>query len=378
MSKKIFICTVVAAMVMGALSGCGKKSSSSGDTASQSNSINITESSLINNDTASIILSKDGKILDDLSGEWIDASNANKRPIAIMINNLEPAMPQSGIGQADLIYEMEVEGGITRLMAVFKDYSNLSKIGPVRSARHYFDRTAMGLDAIYVHVGQSYLAKSDFDSFPQLDDINGLYEQGFYRDPNRVAPHNCYISTDGINQEISADGYSATHSSDYQTSFQFNSKDVVPSSSDSCTEVTTAFNESRKPWFIYNKNDGLYYRYQYGEAQMDDQTNSQLAFKNIIIQFNEHGPVPNEDVLIDINLNGTGNGYYISDGKSIPITWKRDGDTSPTRYYTADGKQLKMNPGKTWVTVFRADNTKGIIFNDSNHADSSASNDTAE
>ena len=76
-------------------------------------------------------------MINEFSGEWIDESLSNQRPLCIMINNIVDAMPQSGISQADITYEMLVEGGITRYMCVFKDYSNLEKLGPVRSARHY-------------------------------------------------------------------------------------------------------------------------------------------------------------------------------------------------------------------------------------------------
>ena len=83
-------------------------------------------------------MSKDGKVMSDLSGEWIDKEVAKQRYMAVMVNNIEDAMPQSGIERADVVYEMLEEGGITRLMAIFQtDYTDVEKIGPIRSARHY-------------------------------------------------------------------------------------------------------------------------------------------------------------------------------------------------------------------------------------------------
>jgi hypothetical protein len=104
------------------------------------------------------------------------------------------------------------------------------------------------------------------------------------------------------------------------------------------------------PYFTYNADDGLYYRYQYGEAHIDKETNSQLAFKNIIVQFVNETTISDEDHQ-DLTLKGTGSGYYITDGKAIEITWKRVDNDDKTKYYDSEGNQIYLNPGKTFFEV---------------------------
>ena len=95
-------------------------------------------------------------VYNDLTGEWVtDRTEEYGRPIAVMLNNISDAMPQCDIGKADIVYEMKVEGGITRLLGIFNDYSNLEKLGSIRSCRPYYVTVAMEYDAIYMHYGQS-------------------------------------------------------------------------------------------------------------------------------------------------------------------------------------------------------------------------------
>ena len=95
----------------------------------------------------------DGRMQSYLTGEWKSKEVVNRRPIAVMIPNNSAAMPQYGISRASIIYEAPVEGRITRLMAVFEDFDDLDKIGPVRSSRDYFLYVAMGYEAIYCNWG---------------------------------------------------------------------------------------------------------------------------------------------------------------------------------------------------------------------------------
>jgi len=134
----------------------------------------------------------------------------NTRPIAFMIDNNINAMPQAGLEQADLIYEMIVEGGETRLMIVMKD-KDLSKIGPLRSSRHNFLDYALENDAIYVHYGWSPKAKSDISTL-KVNNINGIYESAssFWRDNTRYAPHNAVTSTKNILKIAEREEYRTT------------------------------------------------------------------------------------------------------------------------------------------------------------------------
>lgn len=85
-----------------------------------------------------------GEMQSYLTGEWTDEKAATRRPIAVMIPNNRPAMPQYGLSRAGIIYEAPVEGRITRLMAVVENFDDLERIGPVRSSRDYYVYMAMG------------------------------------------------------------------------------------------------------------------------------------------------------------------------------------------------------------------------------------------
>ena len=124
--------------------------------------------------------------------------DSNTRPYAVMIDNVAQARPHSGLDKAYLVYEIIVEGNLTRLMAVFRDVK-VDEIGPIRSARPYFVDYVLENDAIYVHHGRSPQAKEQIDEY-DVEDLEGLFNPAgmFWRDQNRYAPHNSYTSTDGI------------------------------------------------------------------------------------------------------------------------------------------------------------------------------------
>ena len=122
--------------------------------------------------------------------------------------------------------------------------------------------------------------------------------------------------------------------------------------------MTTVYNDSSTRWYEYNADEKLYYRFQYGTEQIDDQTNEQLRYKNLIVMFVQYTDLG--DGLQNIDWDKTGTGYYITDGEYEAISWRKDNGV--VKYYTADGKQLKMNPGKTFVTVFDETKQDKIIF----------------
>lgn len=303
-----------------------------------------------------------GMVENQLDGTWITEKKAQKRPIAIMINNIREAIPQSGVSKADVVYEILAEGGITRLMALYDDYSDLPKIGPVRSARHYYCDIANEYDAVYVHYGQTKYAVSKMNEL-KLDHISGLdYVDGtvFYRDYNRVAPHNAYISTDGIDLGFDKTGTDKKRSEPVVSHFKWNEEPEKLKDGESAKKVTLGFSNYTTPYFTYNKKTKQYDRFQYGQPQIDDQNNKQLVFDNIIIQEVEEWDIDHNGYQT-MKLTGTGNGYYITRGKQIPITWKRSRD-GVTRYCKANGKQIRMNKGKTYIAVFPKHRRDLIVF----------------
>jgi hypothetical protein len=368
MNKKLFALTAASIMAMSCFAGCGKKDDADGATEAASEStnysVNLSSAPLLDGDVNDIVMSKDGMVISDLTGEWVTPEQNEKRPVACMVNNIIDSMPQSGVAQADIIFEFLEEGGITRLMPIYSNWDGLEKIGSCRSARYYYDRKAVEFDAIFVHFGQNYLAEQDFETYNFLDQIdgNGKDNEYFYRTEDREAPHNAYTSGKGFDGAIKANGFETKHKDFYQKTFNFNLNDTVPTGGESAKKITTEFNPDRKPWFEYDEESGKYLRFQYGDKQIDDTTGEQLAFENVIIQFCKHDVVPGEEAsdLQDIWLCGEGEGWYASDGVIVPIKWEKEDGTDCTHYFTTDGQKLKMNPGKTWVTIFKDSNKEGI------------------
>lgn len=291
-----------------------------------------------------------------LSGEWIDEKLAKQRPLAVMIGNTSDALPQYGLSSADVIYEVPVEGSYTRLMAIFQDYSGLDKIGSIRSCRHYFIYFAKEFDALYTHYGQAVyaepiLAREDVHNLSGMDgEIGSLM---FYRDTNRKAPHNAFISEEGIKAGIAKKGYRTEISKDYKGHYQFaeDNEEVKLADGEDALVVSPGYFVN-KPWFVYNKDDGLYYRYEFKDKQIDGATEKQLAVKNILVQYCQWS-YKDENGYLDINTTSGGEGYYITNGKMEKVTWTKANEDSPARYFDESGKEITINQGKTWVCVVR-------------------------
>lgn len=302
----------------------------------------------------------------ELTGEWTtEPVDTEKRPVAVMINNLKDALPSSSTKKADIIYECMVEGGITRIMPIFSDYEDLEKIGSVRSARHYFINIANEFDAIYVHFGQSAPAKKMLNK-GKIDNINGLtYDAGFYRDNSRVAPHNAYTTGERIVKGIEDFSYNNKYPEDHEKVFSFNDEDTDLENAETASTIHVNFSSYSQPYFVYNEETKLYDRYEYKAPQIDDQEpedDNVLVFKNVIIQMSSYECINPKNDLQELTQVGEGKGYYCTNGKAIPITWKKEQKSTPTKYYLEDGSELLLNPGKTWISVIGNGTDAGVAF----------------
>lgn len=345
-------------MMIGLVTGCGKKKEEPTTTATET-VINVGNEATMTDVPEMPERTKDGYVINPYTGEWIEESFKNKRPLCIMINNIIDAMPQSGISQADLTYEMLVEGGITRYLCVFQDYSKLEKLGPVRSARPYYVKMANMLDGYYAHVGWNSFAEEQIDllGVNNLNGLTALSDIMYYRDNSRYAPHNVYTDAEKIQAGVDYEGYRTEHDSRFHKMFDFNYDDTPIGSGKKANKVTTAFGYYA-PWFEYNETDKMYYRFQYDEEQIDDQTNEQLKYKNVIVMFVQYVDI--HEGLLDIDYTLGGKGYYISDGEYMEMEWKnKDGSVI---FCGPDGKQIKMNPGQSFITVFPQEKASGVTF----------------
>ena len=289
-----------------------------------------------------------------LTGLYIDEEDAERRPVAVMINNNHKCLPQSGIAEADILYETLAEGEITRILAVFQTMTG-DKIGPVRSAREYYTTFALDHDAIFVHHGGSPTGYAEIRNrgVDNLDGMNG--GAGFFRDKARMnAPgmyeHSSYIESEGLAADIAKKGYETERSA--APMFTFSEEDRVFAGEESATDVVIPFTYYQISEFKYDPEAMEYLRYQTGEPQIDEAAGETLRTKNILIQFTDIWAIPGDsEGRREMTLVGKGSGRYITNGKVTDITWEKDGLYSPTEWYDGSGKALELNKGKTWILV---------------------------
>lgn len=305
-----------------------------------------------------------GLAINPLTGNYIPEEVALRRPIGIMINNHNKAQPQSGLSQADVIYETLVEGGIARLFAVYKDF-DAEKIGPIRSARHYYLDFSFDFDALYVHYGQSPQAQVAFGTLraPNMNGMSYLDAIMCFQDPDRRRPHSTYTSYDRLMAAWRSEKYRTQHNEGFVNKLNFSDEVLELEDGLNATKVTFNYSYYQYAWFDYDSGTQTYLRNQFGDAHIDVETGEQLAFDNIIVQIAEIWKIPGDtEGRLDIALVSQGNGYYISHGKAIPITWSKSSHYDPTQYFTESGDLLEMNTGKTWISVFPSYRPEGLII----------------
>lgn len=276
---------------------------------------------------------------------------AGQRPYAVMIDNQgTKVLPQGGIFLAQVIYEIVVEGGESRLMPLFWGVDP-ELIGPVRSSRHYFLDYVLENDAIYVHFGYSPQARNDIKTL-KINNINGVANGGeIFWDitKDRGNWQDSYTSMSKIQQYVKKAKYRTT--TDKEPVFSFNDSPIDPQGSNA-NVVDLRFSTASYCSFQYDNATKLYMRYREGKPHMERTNGKQLTAKNIIVQFEENFTI-NGDTKgrQEVKTVGSGNGYYISQGKYTKIKWSKASRRASTIYTLEDGSTLKLNPGQTWVEI---------------------------
>ena len=274
--------------------------------------------------------------------------NSNKRPIAIMIDNNVGNNAHVGLQDAYLTYEIIVEGGLTRIMAIFKDV-NTSVIGPVRSSRHYFLDYALESDAIYAHYGWSTFAENDIKALG-VNNINGLYDKGYYRNYNIAAPHNVFTSIEDLYNVSTSKGYSTT-SNNYNL-LNYTPDDIVFNDTiDLLTANNVSMNYSYREIrsYTYDATNSYYLRYMNNSPHTDRDSGEVYHYKNIIIMKVNNSTLDSYGRQ-DLDTVGSGEGYYIANGYAIPITWSKASRSAKTHYYYRDN-ELVVADGNTMIQV---------------------------
>lgn len=282
---------------------------------------------------------------------------SNERPIAVMINNNKAVWGyQAGIQDAYITYEMIVEGGITRMMALFKG-KDTQRIASVRSSRHYYLDYAMENDAIYAHIGWSPRAQSDISSL-RINAINADNSRAFTWDNNlrKIArEHRAYTSIAKIKEVASQKGYRVT--SDKKSLLSYSVEPLDLASLEGAIPANTVripYSKSHLTSYGYDAVNKVYKRYQNNLEHKDYVTGLQYIAKNIIT-YKVYNYTLNDGYAggrQDLNNIGSGEGYFISEGYAIPITWEKSSRSAQTVYKVkATGKELVVNDGNTFIQI---------------------------
>lgn len=292
-----------------------------------------------------------------------------KRPVAVMVNNVDAALPQYGISAADLIFELPVEYDLTRLMAVYGDYTQIPEVCSIRSCRYYYPILAVGFDAIYVNWGMNESVARPTVNSMDIDQYDGdeyglgdcfgrdkaRYESGYawehtgvFHGPNFPS----VLEKDKVRTDLKED----------KTGTAFNfvemDKNAAPNGEDA-QKVRVDFGANYSV-FTYDEENHEYLKNFKDSPHMDGISKEQLKFENVIVLETEIKPYPGDEVIKYVDWEGGENakGYYISEGKMVPITWSKAGMYDPLKFFDANGNELQLNRGKSYIAFTYAGNCK--------------------
>lgn len=282
-----------------------------------------------------------------------DCSNANNRPIAVMISSDPEARPLSAIGQADIVFEMPVTpNGVTRMMSVFQ-CEQPKEFGSVRSSRLDFVPLALGLNVIYAHFGGEHTVLAELNS-GIMDNIDGLKFDGtiYYRKTNIPRPHNAFTSTSLIEKAIQQLGYTRNGVvNGYQ--HESNSKMLEQ------TTPPAFYQQQFRVTWKYDQSSNSYLRSRDNRPEIDKNTGKQVSVQNVVeMQTSWSAWPPTSETggkldpnYVRIKTVGSGQAIFYKDGQIIKGTWEKSADKAKLYFYDESHKEIKFAPGKIWVEI---------------------------
>ncbi len=279
-----------------------------------------------------------------------------KVPIALMINNTAKARPQSGLGQAKLIYQMMTEGRTTRLL-MFTDVDK-GVLGPVRSARPAYLDLAAQYKALYTHAGNGrVIDESPVNHLIRRVDALGAAGRLFYRMSHRVAPHNLYIKAESIYSF--SEKKAPVELSEPLPGLMIREAFEQPDGGERAVRIDYRFNKPSES-FRYNESKKKYLKYNGDTVLVDEITKKPVEVGNVFLIQVPHGTMPN-GVHIKINWVSSGEALYFTGGKKYDVTWSKKSHSDPM-IFKLNGETLVLNPGLTWIVVLDGQANKTVSY----------------
>ncbi len=293
-----------------------------------------------------------------ITGISAEPDKAVLRPLAISVNNKQAAWPQRGTDSADAVIEMLTENVNTHMLLIYGDYTAIPEIGPVAELCDAQAQFAMGINAIVAHIGSTVYAENLLNQYGYMT-IDGKYlgKTAFEVNDARTAATNNEYSrfTNGgyISGAIAAKQIAATASPIKLIGFiKSGSKEIALTEGDA-PNVGFNFSDANYTQLTYNVETGLYQKSQFGTAQTDELTGTQLAYKNVIV-LSAATMLKADKTSVDYTLT-SGTGYYICGGKYESISWTKASPDANFVLKNAKGGTVEVNTGKTYIALLSTD-----------------------
>ena len=304
-----------------------------------------------------------GSFVNPLTGQSTVFDYTKIRPVAVSLSNQRAALPTNatnGVSQADILYEVLVEAGITRFVAIYQDYINAGVIGSVRSARHYTVQIAEAYNAIFIHAGGSPLGFEEIDKrgITHCDEVRGIRGQVFKRDANRIPGqtvdnyHSVTTSGSRMMQYFPTFDIKLVHEDNFNQALRFTNNPIP--SGERAHNATVKFSPGKTSTFTYSGTENIYYMSQYGSQFRDANNNAPVVFTNLLIletpvsDLVGHGAGAGRQ---DMSTYGSGKGYFVSGGRYVEINWSRASKSAQFVYTFEDGSEVELGRGKTYIGI---------------------------
>jgi len=348
--------------------GCGKEEEVVEESVVEAESSeNLEESSEIIEEESKEIEESEVEIIEEEKPEYVHPLNGTPMfeewkgsAVAVIINNHPEALPHYGISQADIVYELEAEGSITRMLALFTDLEDVGSVGPVRSARTYFNSIAGSYDAPLFHCSGNRLSANGcydydgnrFSGWKHVDETSN--SQYFFRDSDRYNyqgyawEHTLFTTGEGIANAMTDKEYQHNNTLDFGLSFT----DQPEVKGKTANEILVTFKGTKTTAFTYNASSGLYEAEQHGQVHYDAGNDQNMAYRNVLVLYVNHFQSELDGTLLSFyDLVGSGEGHWACDGKIVPIKWERDSVESYFEYTLEDGTPLTLGVGTSYIGV---------------------------
>jgi len=303
-----------------------------------------------------------GYLQNSFTGRWLPPEQVCRRPVAVMIDNHPQAVPQFNLGATDLVFEVPVEGGMTRFMAVYLGEAP-DQVGPVRSVRHYFLDLALALDAVVAHCGGSPRALQDVRRL-QVDAFNDLRGSGGFWRANPLDvdyEHTLFTGLDRLRRLMEERGLERDAPPSPLWAFAgpdqppgLLGEDGQPVQSRRADELflRVAGSAGHSVHFVFDPEIRAYRRWQNGKEHRDAAAEAQLSADNLLVLKADIWAIAGDrEGRLDMQLVGGGEGMLLTDGSCWDVSWSKEGRSAPLVISGPGGETCRLLPGRTWIEI---------------------------